>query len=241
VGHDGGLETIAIPHVVLERVLLAEGDGFPVGLHVAHVLAPGQAAHLDAPATEQSAQTGSFRARQIAKRLVARATQAGLGRGAHAPDATHRQGIQEGAHRLGLHLQETVRLGQIARDLGHHLDGCDSHRYDQVRLGAHGCAQSSRQLDRRPQQAPGAGDVQEGLVQGETLHLGGEAPEDLEDAARLALVAGHVPAHEGCMGTAPPGLGRGHGRVHAETARLVAGCGHHAPAPDAADDDGLAA
>ena len=91
------------------------------------------------------------------------------------------------------------------------------------------------------EQALGAGEIEERLVERDRLHQRREAREDREHLARHRRVLAHVAAQEDPVGTEPPRLEARHRRVHAEDARLVARRRHHAARPRPADDHRLAA
>jgi len=154
----------------------------------------------------------------------------------HAPDATHRKRIEKLAKHRSTHLQQTVGLGAVAGDLRHHLDRCDPHRDGESGLFAHLLAQPLPHLEGGAQQPLGTRQVQKGLIQGETLHLGCVAAEDLENSLRLPHVPGHVTAQVDAIGTKAAGLRGGHRRVHSGATRLVAG-GRDDSAPSRATHD----
>ena len=83
----------------------------------------------------------------------------------------------------------------------------------------------------------GAADVQEGFVDGDRLEQWGVLAEDGHDLARHLGVAAALARDEHDLGAEAQRLGRGHGRVDAELARLVGRGGDHpAHLGPAADD-----
>ena len=151
---------------------------------------PEQERHIDAMdgAVEALLEPLRIRARQVAHALEAELRQALARHRADAPDASHRQRIQERAHSLRSHLQQAVGLGGRAGDLRHHLDRRDSDRDRKPGLLAHRRTQALGHPPCGPEQTFAAGEIEEGLVEGEPLDGRREATEDRKDALRLADV-----------------------------------------------------
>ena len=142
------------------------------------------------PVAEQPARAaGSARARSPMRR-EAGAAQPLLRHRADAPDPAApaaARGTRAPPSRP--HLEQTVGLGEVAGDLRHHLHRRDPHRDRRARSPRAPRARSRSPTSRgRTLQPLGAGQIEEGLVQGQSLHHRREAAEDLEDAPRLGRV-----------------------------------------------------
>ncbi len=124
-------------------------------------------------------------AHEVADRREARGAQPLLRDRADAPDPPHRQRREEAHDVAGRHLEQPVRLRDVAGDLRDHLHRRDPDRDGELGLVAHGAAQRVADRARGSEQALGAGEIEERLVEREPLHDGREAREDREDPPRL--------------------------------------------------------
>ena len=167
-----------------------------------------------------------------------------LGRlAADAPQPRDRERREERRLAARRHDDQAVGLAQLRRDLRHELRRPDPDRRREPDLGA------DRRLDRAPdrlavaEQRLRAGDVEEGLVDRDRLHLRREPPQDRHHLAADLLVLAPVDRQEHALRTEPARRPQRHRGVDAELARLVRGRRYDAPLvrPAAADDDGLAA
>ncbi len=200
-------------------------------LDLAQIDAAGEVPELDAEAPEELFEQRVVGARQIADVPEAAARQLLLGHGPDAPDAAHGQRIEECAHAARRHLEQAVGLGRIARDLRDHLHRPDPDRHREPGLRAHPRAQALPHVGGRTEQALGAREVEERLVEREAFDRGREVAEYLEDGPGLARVLLHVSAQEDEVRAQAPRLVARHRRVHAEDPRLVARGRHDAPRP----------
>ena len=128
-----------------------------------------------------------------------------------------------GDHPLG----RGARLGGHRRQLGEELVGGDSDRAPEVELSGDVAPDAGCDLDTLTEQARGARDVEEGLVEGERLDERRVALEDLVHLRADLAVQGVVAGKEHGLRAAPAGDGRGQGRMHAEPARFVRRRRHH--------------
>jgi low temperature requirement protein LtrA len=74
------------------------------------------------------------------------------------------------------------------------------------------------------------GDVEEGLIDGDALHVRCEIAEDVDHGIAEPLIFGEVPTDEGEVRAKPLRPPAGHAATDAEPLRLVRRCQHHSPA-----------
>jgi hypothetical protein len=137
-------------------------------------------------------------------------------------------------------LHQPVRLARIRRHLGQVLVRGDADRQAEAGLGLHAGLQGPGHFQGGAQQAAGACEIQEGLVDGDLLEQRGGALQDGHHLFGDLGVALHAHRQEHAPGAAALGLGDGHRRPHSEAPGFVGAGGHHpARAGTGADDDRL--
>src|SRR5690606_26133271 len=134
----------------------------------------------------------------------------------NSPQATHGERPQEGLGLPWLHHQQAVGLTLSAGDLRHQLVGAETDAHHQIRFLTDSSFERGPELPWGTEQAEGAANVQESLVEGEGLHLGGELLEDFAHLARHAAVLLHVTAHEDPVRAQLSRAKSWHRRAHSE-------------------------
>ena len=141
--------------------------GVAIGLDLARVLAARErAACARATSPSSAAQPRGVAARQVADR--ARCPRPRSRASATGPTPQSRptgSGSRNARTSSGDTSQQAVGLRDVARDLRDHLHRRDPDRDGEPGLGAHRAAQRFARDARRPEQALGAGEVEEGLVE----------------------------------------------------------------------------
>jgi hypothetical protein len=90
VGHDRALEHLAIANVPGKGVLLADGHGLAIRLHLRELATAREPADVCTPIADASAQRLGIVSREIAHRLEAETQEPPLRDRPHAPESTHR-------------------------------------------------------------------------------------------------------------------------------------------------------
>ena len=129
------------------------------------------------------------------------------------------------------------RFVQVGGQLGEQLVGSDTQRAGEALFVVDQLLDATGDGARRPEEPAAAGDVEDGFVDRHRLDQVGEAPEELEQLGVDGGVRLEVGRQEHGLGTQPPRLRHGHGRMNAASARFVGGRGHHAAALGAPTDD----
>ena len=183
---------------------------------------------------------------QVANGGDAEATQALRGPGTDPPQSPDREGSQETSLAAGFDQVHAVawldpaaddpRLGPLGGQLGHQLGGGHPDRARQPFLVEDAVPELLADLDRRAEQAGGAGHVEEGLVERQGLDQRGHVAEPGHDPAADLLIEPVIAGQEQGVGAELPGPGRWHGRPDAEDPGLVGGRGHHPSITGPADD-----
>ena len=160
---------------------------------------------------------------------------------ADAPQARHRQRVEEREHAVGRHDAQAVGLVDVRSDLRGELDRRDTDGRDEGQLGAH--ALLDRGGDRRAiaEQALAPRAVEERLVEREAFDVGREVAEDAEERARRGDVPVHVVTNDDRLGAPAQRLCHRHRARDAERARLVGARRDHATARGSTDEHGLLA
>ena len=178
------------------------------------------------------AQRGKFRRPRRGQRaygVYAALPKHGGGLGPEAPKPGDIQ-RREKSLQPGLpHHHQSVRFFQVGSDLGRGLGRGQPYGAGQGGHGFHPCLELPAGFHRPAEQMRAARDVQESLIDAHLLQVGREFAEDFADAGRSFFVFIKTWLEENALRTAAPGFGDGHGRVHAEFARLIGTGGHHAP------------
>ncbi len=130
-------------------------------------------------------------------------------------------------------------FGLDRRELGEELVGGDPDRAAELELVTHVGANALGDLRALAEQAQGAGDVEERLVERQGFDQGRVSTEDLVDLRADLRVQLVVARQEHRVGAAAAGDRRRERRVHSVPARLVRRRGHHATVAGSADDDRL--
>ena len=245
------LELVRVDQVLAEGLLVADRLVRPVRVDRVGILAAGQGRQMGAAGLAEAAHQGVDRdAGQITDAAHAEVVQALRRRRTHAPERLDVVPVQE--LELDVRLDEVdtgsrfeaaaarPRLRGTRRQLGDHLGAADPHRAAQTELVAHPPAQSVGDAVGRPEQAPRAGDVHEGLVEADGLHGRGDVVEDLVQLPAHLGVAAVAPGQEDGLGAELAGPHRRHGRVHPEGPCLVGARGHDAPGAGTTHDHGFA-
>ncbi len=177
-----------------------------------------------------STRLASGRAARSPMRLDAEPLQPGQGGRADAPEPADGVGVEEGQLAAGLDDEHPVGLGVVAGQLGQQLVGGDADGGGQAGLGPDPGPDGGADLGAGAEQPDGAGDVEEGLVEGDRLDERGEGAR--RSRARPGSWRRRASKRGGStigLGAEPPGPAHRHGRVHAEAAGLVGGGRHHSP------------
>ena len=156
---------------------------------------------------------------------------------ADSPHPFDRERVEEGKLVLGRHDEEPIGLGDRAGHLGQELGPRHSDRDPEAHLVEDVPPQLHRDLGRGTGDPPQATDVEECLVDRETLDPRRRLLEDPEDGPTRFRVGGHPRLDDDGVRTQPPGLPAAHRRAHPAGLGLVAG-GEHDSHPD---DDRAAA
>jgi hypothetical protein len=192
-------------------------------------------------AAEYRAQLRHFCKPQLAERANAQRLDPGRRLRAQPGQPADRQRVEYRVDLGGAHDDESVGLLEVGGDLGHEL----------VRRHADRCcergslADHALDLPRDPfpvsVQRRARRDVEESLVQRQSLHQRRELVEDAEDLARNRLVVRHPRRDAQGLRAAAQGFAHRHGRAHAKAAHLVARGRDDTPCACAAHDHGAAA
>jgi hypothetical protein len=210
------------------------GDG-------ARVLAAGEVVEAHPLAAEAADQVVAVPAAQVGDGADADLGEGLLAGRAEAPDDAHGFGGEEVEGFRPADDGKALRLVHVGGHLGEELVVGQADGAGDAELGLHAFHEAGEQDGRRlPVQPRGAGEVEEGLVEGQgfdgrrqVLHHGADLAADLD-------IDVHAAAHDDGLGAEFERLEHRHGGAHALDPRDVAGGGDDAAA-SAADDDGLVA
>ena len=157
--------------------------------HPAFVAASGQGGQVrslrDAELVLQRGQRG---VRDVRHRAQAQPGQRLPGPLPHAPQRRDGQRVQEAEHAGPGYHQQPVRLAARGRDLGHELGRRDPDRAGDALLPGDLGPDMPGDRGGRPEAPQRTGYVEEGLVEGERLHLGRDRAENRHDLFRYGGV-----------------------------------------------------
>ena len=159
------------------------------------------------------------------------------GHGPDAPQSLDRQPVQERDLAVDRHDEQAVGLGHAAGHLRQELRPRHAHRHADADPLEHGCPQVHRDLSRRAGDPAQPADVQERLVDRESLHERRGVVEDREHRLARLAVRLHPRPNDDRLRAQASRLRLAHRRPDAERLGLVAGREHDA----ASDDHGTAA
>ena len=165
-------------------------------------------------------------------------------RGGRRPDSVkplHRQRFDKARSHRGRDDEETVGLAMVGGELGEELVVGDAGRRRQLGLGADLRPDPFGNLGRGRDALQIFGHVEIGFVERQRLDDRRVLREDRADLQRHLLVDVEPRLHEDQVGAFSARRHRRHRRADTELARLIAGRGHHAACPRAADRNRLAA
>jgi hypothetical protein len=148
-----------------------------------------------------------------------------------APEPLHGKRVQELELTFGRHGEESVRLGDRARDLGQELRPRDADGDRQPDLSADVSPQPLRDLGGTAGEASHSAHVEERLVDREPFDERGRVLEDLVDGLARLGVGRHARPDDDRIRAESKGSPDPHRRVHAPRLRLVAR-GQDDPAAD---------
>ncbi len=235
------VKEIGIGSVLIEGCLLRDRLQLFVPVDAAGVLTPGKAVKPVAHAAKPGDQVGTIPAQQVSDGPDPRSLQRRLGGLADAPDDADRFGFEE---RLGFGPAddgEATRFVEVAGDLGEVFVVAEADGAGEAKLGFHLAGQAGEEDGGGcAVQALGAGQVEEGFVEGERLDGGGEAFHHGPDRAAGLDVGGEAGFDDHGFGTELEGLKHRHGGADAFDPGEVAAGGDDA-AGAAADDEGVVA
>src|SRR5262249_40614188 len=129
--------------------------------------------------------------RDVADRADAGPDECCLGHRSYAPEPPDGQWMEERLDAVGCHLDEAVRLPDVARDLRNHLPRADPDGDREPGRLAHTVLQEAPDRERRAEERYGRGHVDERLVQRERLDGRAHRLEELSDTRALAAVFRH--------------------------------------------------
>ena len=236
---DVAVQQVGVGGVLVEGGFLADRLQLFIPHHPPGVLTPRQGIQPVAHLAEAGPQVLTGPAEEVGDGADACGFQCGLGGGADAPDDADGFGFQE---RLGLGPpddREAAGFVEVGGDLGEVFVVGQAHRAGQAQLGFH-VADQAGQHDGGggAVEAGGAGQVEEGFVEGEGFDGGGEGLHQGADGAACFDVGGEVGFHDDGLGAELQGLEHRHRGADAVDSGEVAAGRDDAPGA-AADDDGL--
>ena len=123
-------------------------------------------------------------------------------------------------------MHEAVGFVEVRGDLGDELVAGDTDGSRQLRRISDVGTDAARDADGITEQADAGRDVEKGLVEGEALHFGRDAPKYFEDLLRDIAVVVQTGVYANRVGATLQRFAHWHCRAHAKLARLVA-CGRN--------------
>ncbi len=181
-----------------------------------------------APLAEPLAQEPLVQTGEVADLADARREQVPLGDLADTRDPAHVERRQEPRLLTRQHPENTVRLGLIGADLGHHPRRGDADRAVQSGLAFHRRVQRVGRIEGLAVQAFGAGEVEVRLVDRRHLDARRERFEHTEDLVRVIAIARRVAVEKDGVWAAQIGRAQRHRRMNAELPGGVGSSRNHA-------------
>ena len=161
---------------------------------------------------------------------------------ADARQPANRQGAQEGIQSFRTQNIHAVRFVDVGTNLGKKLDGSHADRTGQAAgRSAHIRLETRHQPVHITKKALRSGDIQIRLVDACLLHQRRKRVQHIHDSAGKLRVTLPPPRQKNAVRTELARHDNGHGRMHAETPRLIGSRGDNAPLAAAAHNDRPAA
>ena len=208
--------------------------------HFRPISSQGPIAHHLAVLPEDLSQQGTVGPAHISQGAHAVGKKRLLGGGAHAGERAHGELLQKRRLGAGKDHGEPSGLVAVRGDFRHRFGGAHADGAGDAE-GGHALLDALGHENRVLGVHGGGGDVHEGLVDGDLLHVGRLVPQDGHDGGGNLAVAVEVPVGPDGIRAQLSRQRRGHGAAHPEGAGLVgAGGDDSVGVRVAADDDGLA-
>ena len=227
----GGVRLFGAGQVPRQRHAVAVGVvpgvlfGHRVGFAAVGVVPQGVAPHA-----EQVHDGAPLALRQVPDGQDAAAVQLFHGAGPHAEQRPYRQGPHLGGHLGRVKGVDLVGLFKVGGHLGQQPVGGHADVDGEPQFPPHPLPDGAGRLQRRAEQGPGAGHVQERLVDAVLLHIGGIVPQNGDQGLAVLHVPVEIRRRDDELRALEPGREQAFPRMDAEGFGRAALGQHHAVA-----------